>query len=56
MAKSKYRYNPDSLSYDRIRPSYKKRLLVLLTYLSGIFSVAVLLNFLSADSITMRWR
>jgi murein DD-endopeptidase MepM/ murein hydrolase activator NlpD len=46
MPKSKYRYNPESLSYDRIRPSFKRRLLVFFSYLSGIFTVAVLLNFL----------
>ncbi len=44
MARLKYRYNPESLSYDRIRPSFKKRLLVFLSYLSVVFSVAVLLN------------
>ena len=44
MAKSKYRYNPDSLSYDRIKPSFQKRFLFFLSYLSVIFSIAVLLN------------
>jgi murein DD-endopeptidase MepM/ murein hydrolase activator NlpD len=46
MPKSKYRYNPDSLSYDRIKPSFKRRFLIFLSYLSVIFTVAVLLNFL----------
>lgn len=44
MAKSKYRYNPDSLSYDRIKPSFRKRFLVFLSYLSVVFSIAILLN------------
>ena len=44
MAKSKYRYNPDSLSYDRIRPSFRKRFLIFLSYIVFIFSIAVLLN------------
>ncbi len=44
MAKSKYRYNPDSLSYDRIRPSFRKRFLIFLSYIAFIFSIAVLLN------------
>lgn len=46
MARSKYRYNPESLSYDRIRPSFKRRFLLFLSYLSGVFTVAILLNFL----------
>jgi murein DD-endopeptidase MepM/ murein hydrolase activator NlpD len=44
MAKSKYRYNPESLSYDRIKPSFKKRLLLFLSYISVIFFIAILLN------------
>ena len=44
MPKSKYRYNPDSLSYDRIRPSFKRRFLVFVSYLVVISSVALLLN------------
>ena len=44
MAKSKYRYNPDSLSYDRIKPSFRKRFLVFLSYLSVVFFIAILLN------------
>jgi murein DD-endopeptidase MepM/ murein hydrolase activator NlpD len=46
MPKSKYRYNPQSLSYDRIKPSFKSRFLIFLSYLSVILTVAVLLNFL----------
>ncbi|MFC2116057.1 M23 family metallopeptidase [Bacteroidota bacterium] len=44
MARSKYRYNPDSLSYDRIRPSFKKRFLIFMSYFSVVFSIALLLN------------
>ncbi|HEC43491.1 MAG TPA: M23 family metallopeptidase [Bacteroides sp.] len=44
MAKSKYRYNPDSLSYDRIKPSFKKRLLIFLSWLSFVLTIALLLN------------
>lgn len=44
MARLKYRYNPDSLSYDRIRPSFKKRFLIFLSYLTVVFSIALLLN------------
>ena len=44
MAKSKYIYNPDSLSYDRVRPSFKKRFLIFLSYLSVLVSIAILLN------------
>jgi murein DD-endopeptidase MepM/ murein hydrolase activator NlpD len=44
MAKSKYRYNPDSLSYDRIKPSFQSRLLVFFSYLSILVFFAVILN------------
>ncbi len=44
MGKSKYRYNTESLSYDKIRPSLKKRLLILMSYLSGLLLIAILLN------------
>jgi len=44
MSRSKYRYNPDSLSYDRIKPSFKKRFLIFLSYLSVVSSIAILLN------------
>ena len=44
MAKSKYRYNPDTLSYDRIKPSFKKRFLIFLSWLSFVVSIAILLN------------
>ncbi len=44
MPKSRYRYNPESLSYDRIRTSFKRRFLVFASYLIVISSVALLLN------------
>lgn len=44
MARSKFRYNPETLSYDRIRPSFKKRFLIFLSYLVIILTVALLLN------------
>ena len=44
MAKSKYRYNPESLSYEKVRPSFKKRLLILVSYLSILLLIAILLN------------
>lgn len=44
MGKSKYKYNPESLSYDRIRPSFWNRVLVFLSYLSILVFIAVLLN------------
>lgn len=46
MPKSKYRFNPESLSYDRIRPSFKRKLIIFLSYLSIIFFFAVILNIL----------
>ena len=44
MAKSKYRYNPDSLSYEKVNSTFKKRFLIFLSYLSAIGSIAILLN------------
>ncbi len=44
MAKSKFRYNPDTLSYEKVQPSNKRRFLVFLSYLSAIGSIAILLN------------
>jgi murein DD-endopeptidase MepM/ murein hydrolase activator NlpD len=44
MVKSKYRFNPDSLNYDKVRPSLKKRLLILVSYLSILLVIAILLN------------
>ena len=44
MAKVKYRYNPDSLSYDKIRKPFWARFLILLSYFSVILAVALVLN------------
>jgi murein DD-endopeptidase MepM/ murein hydrolase activator NlpD len=44
MARSKYRYNTESLSYVEVRPSLKKRLLILVSYLSILLLIAILLN------------
>jgi murein DD-endopeptidase MepM/ murein hydrolase activator NlpD len=44
MARSRYRYNAESLSYDKIRPSLKKRLLILVSYLTMLLLIAILLN------------
>ena len=44
MGKSKYRFNTESLSYDKLRPSLKKRLLILGSYLSVLLLIAILLN------------
>ena len=49
MGKSKYRYNTESLNYDRVRPSLKKRLLILLSYLSIFLVIAILLNIFYAS-------
>ena len=44
MAKSKYKYNPESLSYDRIQVTFRTRFLVFLSYLSILVFFAVVLN------------
>ena len=44
MVKSKYRFNTESLSYDKVRPSLRKRLFILASYLSVLLLIAVLLN------------
>lgn len=46
MAKIKYRFNPESLSYDRITKSFGKKLLVVFSYLVVLFFAAVVLNLL----------
>ena len=46
MARSKYKFNPESLSYDRIRISFRRRLLIFLSYLSIVFLFASILNVL----------
>ena len=49
MGKLKYRYNTESLNYDKVRPSLKKRLLILVSYLSILFLIAILLNLFYAS-------
>jgi murein DD-endopeptidase MepM/ murein hydrolase activator NlpD len=46
MAKIKYRFNPESLNYDRITKSLGKKLLVVLSYLVVLLFAAVVLNLL----------
>jgi murein DD-endopeptidase MepM/ murein hydrolase activator NlpD len=46
MAKVKYRYNPESLSYVRIKKSFGKKLLVLVSFVVVIFTAAIILNLL----------
>ncbi len=46
MGKSKYKYNPVSLSYERIKPGFKTRLLVFLSYFSIFLFFALVLNIL----------
>jgi murein DD-endopeptidase MepM/ murein hydrolase activator NlpD len=42
MAKTKYKFNPDSLSYDRIVTSFKSKLIKFLTYFMASIAVSVL--------------
>lgn len=44
MAKVKYRYNPESLSYDKIKKPFWTKLLILLSYFSVILVIAIVLN------------
>ncbi len=44
MAKIKYKYNPESLKYDRISTSFRTKALIFLSYFSIILVTAVLLN------------
>lgn len=44
MGRSKYKYNPDSLSYERIRPSFKTRLVRFFSYFSILLFFAVAFN------------
>jgi murein DD-endopeptidase MepM/ murein hydrolase activator NlpD len=46
MVKIKYRFNPESLSYDRITKSLGKKLLVVFSYLVVLLFAAVVLNLL----------
>ena len=41
MAKTKYKYNPDSLSFDQIKLSFRERFLRFLAYLIGSLLLAV---------------
>jgi murein DD-endopeptidase MepM/ murein hydrolase activator NlpD len=44
LAKVKYRYNPESLSYDKIRKPFWTMLLIFLSYFLVILAVAIVLN------------
>jgi murein DD-endopeptidase MepM/ murein hydrolase activator NlpD len=44
MAKIKYKYNPESLKYDKISTSFGTKTLIFLSYFSVILMTAVLLN------------
>jgi murein DD-endopeptidase MepM/ murein hydrolase activator NlpD len=46
MAKIKYRFNPESLSYDRITKSLGRKLLVVFSYLVVLLFAAIVLNLL----------
>jgi hypothetical protein len=46
MAKPKYKYNPESLSFDKIRLGVKAILLRSLAYIVALVIIAVVLNFL----------
>ena len=46
MTKIKYRFNPESLSYDRITKSFGKKLLIVFSYLVVLLFVAIILNLL----------
>ena len=46
MVKIKYRFNPESLSYDRITKSLGKKLLIVFSYLVVLLFAAVVLNLL----------
>jgi murein DD-endopeptidase MepM/ murein hydrolase activator NlpD len=49
MGKPKFKYNPESLSYEKIRPSFSSRLIVFLSYLSILLFFAVVLNIFYAS-------
>ncbi|MBW6500311.1 MAG: M23 family metallopeptidase [Bacteroidales bacterium] len=46
MAKTRYKFNPDSLSFDRVRLSYKAVLLRFLAYFTGSLIVAAVYGFI----------
>jgi murein DD-endopeptidase MepM/ murein hydrolase activator NlpD len=45
MAKSKYRFNPESLSYDKIEHTFKEKLIKFLTYFSASLALTVIYVF-----------
>lgn len=45
MAKSKYRFNPESLSYDKIEHTFKEKLIKFLTYFSASLALTVIYHF-----------
>jgi len=44
MAKIKYRYNPESLSYDKIKKPFWTKFLIFTSYFSVILAIAIVLN------------
>ena len=44
MAKSRFRYNPESLSYEKISPGFKERFIQFLTYFAATLVIAVIYN------------
>ena len=44
MAKIRYRYNPESLSYDQIKTSFGTKILIFLSYFSVLIAAAFILN------------
>ena len=44
MSKSKFRFNPDTLSYDKINISWKVKLRIILGYFTAILLIAVIVN------------
>jgi murein DD-endopeptidase MepM/ murein hydrolase activator NlpD len=46
MVKVQYRFNPESLSYDRIKKSFGKKLMIVLSYVVVLLTCAIVLNLL----------
>ena len=46
MAKKKYKFNPDTLSYESVGLSWKARATKILTYLSSSFALAIIISIL----------
>jgi murein DD-endopeptidase MepM/ murein hydrolase activator NlpD len=44
MTKNKYKYNPESLQYDRIKTTFGTKILIFLSYLSIVVVMAIILN------------